>query len=48
MKLQPFGSRDQIILSPTLSGPISAASKEPVQHSQIDGSFDIKLMVASL
>lgn len=48
MKLEPFGSRDQIILSPTLSSPITAAGKESVQHSEIDRPRNIKLVMASL
>lgn len=48
MKLEAFGSRNEIILSPTLSRTITAAGKEPVQHGQIDRSFDIKLLVANL
>ena len=48
MKLQAFGSRDEIILAPALRGPITSASNESVQHRQIDRSFDIKLVLASL
>ena len=48
MKLQALGSRDEVILTPALSRSITSASKEPVQHGQIDRSFDIKLVLTSL
>jgi len=48
MKMQGFGSRDEIILAPALRRPIAAASKEPVQHGKIDRSFDVKLVLTSL
>src|ERR1700738_1850103 len=48
IKIEPYGSRDEIILPPTLSHPITATGKQTVQHGQIDSSFDVKLVVAGL
>src|ERR1700737_576730 len=48
IKIEPYGSRDEIILPPTLSHPITATGKQTVQHGQIDSSFYVKLVVARL
>ena len=48
--LQSVQSANDLFPFPFQSGllPALLQFKEPVQHSQIDGSFDIKLIVASL
>jgi hypothetical protein len=47
MKLEPFGSRDEVILAPALRCPIAPTGKESVQHRQVDRSFDVKPILTS-
>jgi hypothetical protein len=42
MHLEPFGARKEVILAPTLCGPIAAAGKQAMEHRQVDGPFDVK------
>src|SRR6516164_7623782 len=48
MQFKRFGSRNEIVLSPSFSGSIAAAGKKPMQHGQIDSSLNIKVVAASL
>jgi len=48
MEIESFGSRNEIVLSPTFSGSIAAAGKKPMQHGEIDSSLNIKVVAASL
>ena len=42
VQLGPFGARQEVIVAPTFGGPIAAAGKEPVQHGEVNGPFDVK------
>jgi hypothetical protein len=48
MQLKPFSARQEVILTPTFGGSVTAAGKEPVQHRHVEGPFDIKLEAAAL
>src|ERR1700741_2108892 len=48
MELKRFGSLNEIVSSPTFSGSIAAAGKKPMQHGQINGPLNVKVVAASL
>src|SRR5215468_7335274 len=48
MEIKGFGSRNEIVFSPTFGGSIAAAGKKPMQHGQINDPFNIKVVAASL
>jgi len=47
MQFKRFGSRNEIVFSPAFCGSIAAAGKKPMQHGQINGSLDVKVVTAS-
>src|ERR1700745_390191 len=47
MEIKLFGSRNEIVLPPTFSGSIGAPGKEPMQHGQINGPSNVKVVTAS-
>ena len=47
MELKRFGSRNEIVLPPTFSGSIAAAGKKPMQHGEINGPLNVKVVAAS-
>jgi hypothetical protein len=48
VKLELFGSGDQVIFSPTFGRAVTAAGKEPVQYRQVDGPLDVELEPAAV
>src|SRR5258708_28279699 len=47
MEIKHFGSRNEIVLPPTFSGSIAAAGKKPMQHGEINGPLNVKVVAAS-
>jgi hypothetical protein len=47
MEIKRFGSRNEIVFSPTFSGSIAATGKKPMQHGEINGSLNVKVVAAS-
>jgi hypothetical protein len=47
MEIKRFGSRNEIVFSPTFSGSIAAAGKKPMQHGEINGPLNVKVVAAS-
>jgi hypothetical protein len=47
MEIKRFGFRNEIVFSPTFSGSIAATSKKPMQHGEINGPLNIKVVAAS-
>jgi hypothetical protein len=47
VEIERIGPWNEIIFSPTFGGSIAATGKEPMQHGEINGSFNVKLVVAS-
>src|ERR1700758_3596488 len=47
MELKRFGSRNEIVLPPTFSGSTAAAGKKPMQHGEINGPLNVKVVAAS-
>src|SRR5438309_10472524 len=47
MEIKRFGSRNEIVFSPTFSGSIAVAGKEPMQHAEINGPLNVKVVAAS-
>src|SRR6266481_6059303 len=47
MEIKRFGSRNEIVFSPTFSGSIAATGKKPMQHSEINGPLNVKVVAAS-
>ena len=47
MEIKGFGSRNEIVFSPTFSGSIAAAGKKPMQHGEINGPLNVKVVAAS-
>src|SRR5258708_12556218 len=47
MEIKHFGSRNEIVLPPTFSGSIAAAGKKPMQHGEINGPLNVKVVPAS-
>src|SRR6516164_7441054 len=47
MQIERFGSRNQVVFSPTLCGSIATTGKESMQHGQINCPFNVKVVAAS-
>jgi hypothetical protein len=47
MEIKRFGSRNEIVFSPTFSGSIAATGKKSMQHGEINGPFNVKVVAAS-
>jgi integrase len=47
MQFKRFGSRNQVVFSPTLCGSIATTGKESMQRGQVNGPFDVKVVAAS-
>src|SRR5258705_12879766 len=47
MELKRFGSRDEIVLPPTFGGSIAATGEKPMQHGEINGPLNVKVVAAS-
>src|SRR4029077_20135701 len=48
MEIKRLGSRNEIVFSPTFSGSIAAAGKKPMQHGEINGPLNVKVVAARL
>jgi hypothetical protein len=48
MQLEPFGARQQVRLAPPFGGAVTAAGKQPVEHRQAEGPFDVKFEAPAL
>src|SRR5262249_54415282 len=47
MEIKRFSSRNEIIFSPAFSGSIAATGKKPMQHGEINGPLNVKVVAAS-
>src|ERR1700758_1473071 len=47
MELKRFGSRNEIVFSPTFSGSVAAGGQKPMQHGEINGPLNVKVVAAS-
>src|SRR5215470_1190778 len=47
MEIKRFGSRKEVIFSPTFRGSIAATGKKPMQHGEINGPLNVKVVAAS-
>src|SRR5262249_61683391 len=47
MQFKRFGSRNQVVFSPTLCGSVATTGEESMQHGQINCPFDVKVVAAS-
>jgi hypothetical protein len=48
MEIKRFGSRKEVMFSPTFRGSIAATGKKPMQHGEINGPLNVKVVAASL
>ena len=47
MELERFASRNEIVLPPTFGGSIAATGEKPMQHGEINGPLNVKVVAAS-
>ena len=47
-EIKGFGSRNEIVFAPTFRGSIAATGKKPMQHGEINGPLNVKIVAASL
>src|SRR6476646_6353175 len=47
MEIKRFGSRNEIVFPPAFRGSIAATGKKPMQHSEINGPLNVKVVAAS-
>jgi hypothetical protein len=47
MEIKRFGSRNEIVFPPAFRGSIAATGKKPMQHGEINGPLNVKVVAAS-
>jgi hypothetical protein len=47
MEIKRFGSRNAIVFPPAFCGSIAATGKKPMQHAEINGPLNVKVVAAS-
>jgi hypothetical protein len=47
MEIKRFGSRIEIVFPPAFRGSIAATGKKPMQHGEINGPLNVKVVATS-